>query len=48
VRRDAAGVGEGERRGFDRPGDGAPDVDDGEALLEQVLGLVRVGPDLAV
>jgi hypothetical protein len=37
----AAGVAKRERRAFDRTPDRAPDVDFGEAILEQTVGLVR-------
>ncbi len=40
VRRDAAGIGNGERMGFDRMADRPPHLDDGKPLLEQFVRLV--------
>ena len=45
VERHAAGVGDGERMGLDRIADRPPHLDDGEAVLQQLFGLV--GQDVA-
>src|SRR5262249_62031270 len=41
LERDAARVADAEREGFDRMADRPPHLHDGEAALEQLVGLVR-------